>query len=238
MEKKFKDTKTAAFFRKNVYYIVIAACVLAIGVMITVSAVSDRRKAQNPGVSDNVSDVSTQQNDTPTDKPQETPKDVVTDKPDETTPTEEPANDKPTVQPVLFSLPGESCEMYFDYAMDQLVFHQTLGCWAVHKGCDFTVGGDGNVLAVADGKVTSVSSNILEGVVISVEHADGYVSTYKSLADDPAVKVGDTVKRGAVLGKVSDSAYNEVNDGAHLHLEIKQNGVYIDPMSVLPEALK
>ena len=238
MEKKFKETKAAAFFKKNIYYIVIVACVLAIGVMITVSAVADKRNKNNPTSAD-------VQNVTPVDDGEKTGQKDGEQSGDTTQSgeqTTDPADNEPTPQPVsekvLFSMPGVETEMYFDYAMDQLVFHQTLGCWAVHKGCDFVIGGDGAVLAVADGKVSSVSSNILDGVVISVEHADGYVSTYKSLADDPAVKVGDVVKRGDKLGYASDSAYNEVNDGAHLHLEIKQNGAYIDPMSVLPEALK
>ena len=237
MEKKFKDTKAAAFFKKNVYYVVIVACILAIGVMITVSALADRRKA-NETVGNNVDNVSTEQNDNVDTSPSQGEVVNPTDQDKEGEKTEDKTEDKPTVQPLLFDLPAAECEMYFEYAMDQLVFHQTLGCWAVHKGCDFTVGGNGQVLAIADGKVTKVTSNILEGVVIEVEHRDGYVSTYKSLADNPAVKVGDTVNRGDVLGVVSDSAYNEMSDGAHLHLELKQNGAYIDPMSVLPEALK
>ena len=232
MEQRFKNGKAAAFFRKNVYYIVIVACVLALGTIITISAVANRRQQSSP-TPQTVDETPTQQVDEPADEPADTPAPQ-----DEEPAQEQSGATEPTPQPLQFSMPGTLCEVYFEYAMDQLVFHQTLGCWAVHKGCDFTIGGTGEVLAVADGVVKSIGSNILEGVVISVEHPDGYVSVYKSLADDPAVQVGQTVKRGDVLGIADDSAYNEISDGAHLHLEITRNGAYIDPMTVLPEQLK
>ena len=235
MEQRVKNGKAAAFFKKNIYYIVIVACVLALGAIITVSAVANRRQQSSPapGIADETP-TEVPQTDTPAEQPE--PGEQTQDESSTATDLETP--DDPTPQPLQFSMPGTLCEVYFEYAMDQLVFHQTLGCWAVHKGCDFTIGGTGEVLAVADGVVKSIGSNILEGVVISVEHPDGYVSVYKSLADDPAVRVGQTVKRGDVLGIADDSAYNEISDGAHLHLEITRNGAYIDPMSVLPEELK
>ncbi|MDE7463394.1 MAG: M23 family metallopeptidase [Clostridiales bacterium] len=49
------------------------------------------------------------------------------------------------------------------------------------------------------------------------------------------VKVGDSVKAGDKIGKAGKSVA-ELNTGAHLHLELKKDGKYVDPTTVLPES--
>lgn len=130
-------------------------------------------------------------------------------------------------------LPVEGAELGLEYANEKLVYWETLKLWKVHPAIDFV--GEGDVVAIRDGKVTDVELNTtLDGNVVTIEHDDGYVSVYKSLGSDIAVKVGDEVKAGDKLGVTSKSMMSELDTGAHLHLEIKKDGKYVDPATVLP----
>lgn len=137
-------------------------------------------------------------------------------------------NNEPTVV-----MPLSGAQVGMEYAFDKLAYWETLEVWKVHPAVDFI--GDGDVVAILDGTVTDVEMHTtLDGNVVTVTHSDGYVSVYKSLGDDIAVKVGATVKAGDKLGTASNSMMSELKTGAHLHLELKKDGKYVDPMTVLP----
>lgn len=129
-------------------------------------------------------------------------------------------------------MPMSGSEIGLDYAYDSLKWWDTLEIWKYHPGIDFV--GDGDVVAILDGTVKNVEETTLEGTVVTIEHSDGIVSVYKSLGSDVTVKVGDSVKSGDKIG-VASTCMSELNTGAHLHLEIKQNGTHVDPMTVLPQ---
>ena len=129
--------------------------------------------------------------------------------------------------------PMNGATIGLDYANDKLVYWETLEVWRTHPAVDYI--GEGDVLAIMDGTVTDVEMHTtLDGNVVTITHADGYVSVYKSLGDDIAVKKGDKVKAGDKLGTTSDSMMSELKTGAHLHLELKKDGKYVDPNTLLP----
>ncbi|MBR2968047.1 MAG: M23 family metallopeptidase [Clostridia bacterium] len=139
---------------------------------------------------------------------------------------------------------GEQAEQYVmpmsEYTMgqefsDKLVFNQTLKQWRTHNGVDFIGEKGADVRAVLGGKVTSVETTTLEGTVVTIEQSDGIVSIYKSLSAEVAVEVGQTVKAGDLIGKVDATMVTEKNEGTHLHLEMKKDGQYVNPLEYLPE---
>ena len=146
-------------------------------------------------------------------------------------PTDEPVVDTPNTKVVV--APMAHAEVGFDYALTSLKWWETLKVWKYHPAVDFV--GEGDVVAILDGVVKSVENTTLEGTVVTVEHADGYVSIYKSLNSDVAVQAGDTVKAGDKLGTAGTSMV-EAHSGAHLHLELKKNGEYVNPFTLLPES--
>ncbi len=148
-----------------------------------------------------------------------------------------PVDDDPTPPPVVTEptvvLPVQGCEVGLGYALDKLVYWDTLELWRTHPAVDFV--GDGDVVAISAGTVTDVEMHtVLDGNVVTVTHDNGYVSVYKSLGDEVAVKVGDKVNAGDKLGVTSGGMLSELNTGAHLHFEIKKDGAYVDPATVLP----
>lgn len=118
---------------------------------------------------------------------------------------------------------------------DKLVFNQTLKQWRTHNGVDFIAAKDSEVKAVYGGEVTSVENTTLEGTVVTVKQTDGITAIYKSLGSDVKVEAGQTVKAGDVIGYVSETMVTEKSEGAHLHLEMKKDGKYVDPLEYLPE---
>ena len=87
-----------------------------------------------------------------------------------------------------------------------------------------------DVCSIYDGKVTSVEEDELDGVCVTIRHADGVESIYSSLSD-VSVKVNDTIKLGQTIGKASTSL-TDVEAGVHVHLEVKVNDAYVNPTTV------
>ena len=50
----------------------------------------------------------------------------------------------------------------------------------------------------------------------------------------PTVEAGDEVSPGSVIGSVGQTALAEGDREAHLHLEMSQDGVEVDPAQYLP----
>lgn len=116
-----------------------------------------------------------------------------------------------------------------DYSAKELQYNPTLKQWQIHKAVDLVSESSKDVLALTEGKVSNIYTNYLEGTVVEITHSNGLVSIYKSLAKELKVEVGTQVSAGQVIGTISESMAEELNNGAHLHFEVKLNGVLVDP---------
>lgn len=99
-----------------------------------------------------------------------------------------------------------------------------------HYGIDIATKENESFTSVADGTVISNSWTIDYGYVISVQHNDGLVSTYKHCSKLYKTK-GEKVLKGDVLGLVGNKGVS--SSGPHLHFEIWKNGVSKNPVSYL-----
>ena len=149
-------------------------------------------------------------------------------------------NSKPTdknepvnTEPISFYSPLLSYTIAKDYNDTNLVYNSTLKQWEAHKGICFTASENSDVFACLDGVVEDVYSNHLNGTVVVLKHDNNLKTYYSSLAEDVNVKVGDNVTKGSVIGKVSNTGANELNLGNHLHFEVTENNVKIDPATYL-----
>src|SRR5918997_531014 len=86
------------------------------------------------------------------------------------------------------------------------------------------------VKAVETGTVRLVGQFGTYGLTVVVEHGNGYYSVYSHL-ESASVKLGATVSKGAVIGRVG----GENSDyGPHLHFEIRgENQIALDPATWL-----
>ena len=132
-----------------------------------------------------------------------------------------------------FVTPIKNAVIVKDYSGSELQYNDTLKQWEIHKAVDFKAENETEVYSIADGTVMNVYTNYLEGTVIEISHANGLVSTYKSLANDTKVSVGEKVTAGQVIGNAGSTMAQELNSGAHLHFEMSKNGNKINPNDYL-----
>jgi len=132
------------------------------------------------------------------------------------------------------NLPLKDCSNVLSpYSGGELVKNATTGAWETHNGTDLKAEVGAEVYAVSAGEITSISNDPLWGVTVVLDHHNGYVTRYCSLGSDLAVQEGDTISGGDLIGVVGNTADIESAAEPHLHFEIKHNGKYIDPLSVL-----
>jgi murein DD-endopeptidase MepM/ murein hydrolase activator NlpD len=125
------------------------------------------------------------------------------------------------------------------HSIDTPVFSDTLQEWRVHTGIDISVDEGNEVYASADGVVTKVYSDPFLGKTVEISHEGGILTVYSNLsASDIAVREGQTVKSGALIGKVGDTSISELADEAHLHFAVKVNGVSVNPLDYITEDSK
>jgi murein DD-endopeptidase MepM/ murein hydrolase activator NlpD len=98
-----------------------------------------------------------------------------------------------------------------------------------HMGTDWAGAVGAPVQAMQRGVVRIVDQFHLGGNVVYVDHGSGLVTAYLHLSKQ-LVAVGDTVARGAIIGRVG--ATGRVT-GPHLHIIARYGGVSVDPLSVL-----
>ncbi len=103
-----------------------------------------------------------------------------------------------------------------------------------HMGTDYAGAIGAPIRAINRGVVRLVDTFYLGGKVVYVDHGAGLVTAYLHMSAQ-RVAVGDTVKRGTVLGSVG--ATGRVT-GPHLHLIVRYGRVSVDPESLLPKVTR
>ena len=121
-----------------------------------------------------------------------------------------------------------------DFSLEVLAYDDTMGDWRVHEGLDIAAQVGTAVKVINAGTVSAVYQDDLMGTVVTVTHADGLESLYANLTAQPTVEAGDLLDTGAVLGAVGETALAEVSKPSHLHVELKKDGVSVDPVTYLP----
>lgn len=139
----------------------------------------------------------------------------------------------PAQQISAFVLPVSSVEIFNAYSAGELVKNTTLNKWSTHDGVDFKASEGTQVMSVADGTVQRIFNNGIWGRTIEVEHAAGLTSIYSGLSEEAAVKEGDKVIAGQLLGVVGDTNLAEAKLQSHLHFAMKQDGAFVDPLQTM-----
>ena len=123
-----------------------------------------------------------------------------------------------------------------------------------HTGIDYVLNESDPVYAAADGKISTITRDNSNGLMVILKHADGYETRYAHLSKvnictELSIKSSDTkvnrtfqiitdadhsdqtitgkVKKGQLIGYAGSTGRAT---GSHLHFEVRQNGKSVDPV--------
>ena len=133
-----------------------------------------------------------------------------------------------TVKPLSFSKPING-EVQKQYSIDKVIYSKTLELWKTHDGIDIAADIGTNVKSIEKGTIEKVYEDSFYGTTIVIDHGQGYKSSYSNLDKNISVKEKQTVNKGQVIGKVSNTAIGEIKDELHLHFTLFKDNNNVDP---------
>ena len=98
-----------------------------------------------------------------------------------------------------------------------------------HRGIDLKGKKGDPIYAIQEGKVELARKMYFEGNLTIINHGNRLYSLYMHQSKT-LVKEGDYVKKGELIGKIGSTG---MSTGPHLHLAVKLNGIYVDPVSLI-----
>ncbi|MFI3285804.1 MAG: M23 family metallopeptidase [Rikenellaceae bacterium] len=130
------------------------------------------------------------------------------------------ARNIPAIQPIANK---QLTLLTASYGMRMHPFYKTLKS---HQGVDYTIPEGTRIFATADGVVKSITANSTSGKVITIDHGNGYITSYKHISATKA-GLGTKVKRGDIIALSGNTGLSIT---PHLHYEVSYNGMRIDPI--------
>jgi len=211
------------------YYIALILCAAAIGItgyLYYSSAAAPQEAALQETQSEEIFLDITGTEDVPVLATQPKPQTTVPETTGETVP---PTTEKR----VLKTMSPVAGDAIYGYSMEALSYNQTTRDWRVHNGIDLAAESGAQVAAAADGEVYTVYEDDSYGHTVVIRHDDGFTTCYGSLSEAVAVRPGDTVTMGQVIGYAADSAIVESAIGSHVHFSVTCYDEPMDPMEFL-----
>lgn len=223
-----KDTSFKQLMKDKGFYIALAVCLVAVGVVAVVSLTNMLPLAEEettptttvPSTTTTVQDVQNPVTNIP---------DLRTTTAAPTTTPTTPPTDAPKPQD-LYVLPLTN-EVSKAFSSGEPVYSETMKDWRVHNGVDFTGEKGQTVKAAADGKVTVIKTDVMWGNVIEIDHGFGIVTRYCGVSARD-IAVGDVVEVGEPIGVLS-TVPCEAEEGEHLHFEVLSSGKPLDAVAVI-----
>ena len=239
MKKSFYH-RFSDFIEGKGFYIVLALCLVAIGISgwFLFSSLTGEQEEQPVGGTASITV-------TPAPTPAATvtpvkPTVTATPRPTATVPAVAAATPSATVQPppppksAPPSLtPPVQGEVLTHYSVETLAYDVTMADWRTHAGLDIAAAAGTEVRAPASGVVVEVTEDVMLGTTVVIDHGGDLTTTCANLASVPTVEVGDEVTVGDIIGSVGDTAIAESALPSHLHFSVEREGQSVDPMELL-----
>ena len=118
------------------------------------------------------------------------------------------------------------------FSNEDLVYSKTFGDLRLHIGLDLECEKGSSVVACGNGVVVAIINDALLGKYVEIDHGNGIVARYCGLADNVSVKEGNIVSAGTKLGLIGEIPC-ECADDTHLHLEFYQDEIPVNPEVII-----
>ena len=116
-----------------------------------------------------------------------------------------------------------------DFAMDTLIYSNTLEEWTTHSGIDIKANKTSIVVASESGTVESIKNDPRYGLTIVIAHENGFKTIYSNLLTTEFVSEGKKVEKGETIATIGETASFEISDESHLHFEMYKDGEVVNP---------
>ena len=149
-----------------------------------------------------------------------------TTKPKPTTPKPNPEPDKSQTDGITWYMPVNYIRLTSPYGWR---IHPVYGDRRFHSGVDLAANSGTPIYATRGGTVTKASYNNSAGYYVTINHGDGFSSSYLHMTHY-IVSEGQKVSAGQVIGYVGSTG---TSTGAHLHFTIYYNGSTVNPANYI-----
>ncbi|MGI6168690.1 MAG: peptidoglycan DD-metalloendopeptidase family protein [Christensenellales bacterium] len=228
-------SKAGQFMDKQGFYIVLLLCIAIVGVSVFLAVNSPGnpdspdngqsvQQDQHGGLESQIADLRA----TPSPSPTASLSPETTDNLD---------NSNKAQATVSLGLPVNG-EIVKVFSNDQLLYSETLNQWMTHGGIDIRAEEGTDVSAALAGTVVSAKMDELMGYTVVLEHSNSMKTVYAAMLESSAVKEGDQVAKGQIIGKVGNTAKAELAQGAHLHFEFTIDDKAQNPEKYLETIIK
>ncbi|CDE98863.1 spoIIQ [Clostridium sp. CAG:628] len=129
-------------------------------------------------------------------------------------------NEKVTIGRGFYDFEGEQTNQE-----KSIIFYENT--YMQNSGVDYVSDEVFDVISVLAGKVISVDTDEVLGNIVKIEHDKNIITTYQGI-DKVALKVGDVISQGTIVGVSGKSLVNS-NYTTSLHFEVNYKGELIDP---------
>jgi len=124
-------------------------------------------------------------------------------------------------------------DVVMGFSADRLIYDATLDQYRTNDTISIAAEMGSQVLAASAGIVEFVGSTRENGNYVIINHGNGWVTTYGQLQDGVLVRAGDVVRAGQPIGGIGSPSICSVLLGNHVNFRVENNGVVVDPRSVL-----
>ena len=211
------------------FYLIIAICVVAIGLVSYLAAVKTGTKNKNDTKKDKESEFSSDTSSYNSDI--EDPSSDITIIEDNAQITENTVSDVPYEEPQekqTFVMPTNG-NIIKNFSDTSLQYDKTYDDLRMHKGIDISCEENAKIVSVSTGAVTDISDTADYGKVITIDHGNGLTVKYCGLGSICVTK-GEEVSAGTLIG-TSKNPTCECMDENHIHIECTLNGESVSPVS-------
>lgn len=126
-------------------------------------------------------------------------------------------------------------EVVLPYSVDHAIYDPTLEQYHTNASVSLSAEQGTEVKAAADGTVKEIKKDAETGNTVTLEHSNGWLTTYGQLEDDVKVKESDSVKQGQAIGTVNTPTKYGAALGSHLDFAMEKDGTTVNPEEKLKE---
>ncbi len=118
------------------------------------------------------------------------------------------------------------------YSMDQTVYFSTLDQYKYNPAMIIGSEVGADVLAAADGEVTSIETTAQTGTTITMNLGNGYTAVYGQVKE-VCVHEGDRMEQGDVIGYLSEPTKYYSVEGPNLYFQLLKDGDPVNPLEYM-----